>query len=309
MKYSIGADIGGSHISCAAVNMDTAVLLKNTFSTEKVNSKAPAEEILERWANALKQCISALGKEDLSGIGFAMPGPFNYETGVAMFERVEKYESLHGLDVGSNLRDKLKLNEDIGFRFMNDATSFAVGEAWLGKAAGTRRSIALALGTGFGSAFIEDGVPVVERDDVPELGCLWHLPYKGGIADDTFSTRWFVKTYLERSGRKVHGAKEVHEAAENDPQARQVFIDYYSSLGEFLAPWVNKFKAEIIVMGGNISEVLGDYGSYFEESLTKMNAQIPIASSELKEDAAIIGSARLLDDQFYAQVKPLLSKM
>ena len=309
MNYSIGTDIGGSHISCAAVNMDTAELLQDTFSTEKVNSKAPAEEILERWTNALIKCIAALGKEDLVGIGFAMPGPFNYETGVAMFERVEKYESLHGLDVGSILRDKLKLKESTGVRFMNDATSFAVGEAWLGKAAGFKKSLALALGTGFGSAFIEDGVPVVEREDVPELGCLWHLPYRGGIADDTFSTRWFVKTYMERSGRKMHGAKEIHEAAERDPQAKKVFIEYFSYLGEFLAPWVNKFSAEIIVLGGNISETFGDYGSYFEESLAKNNANVGIALSELKEDAAIIGSARLLDEGFFASVKPLLSKM
>jgi len=309
MKYSIGADIGGSHISCAAVNMDTSELLPNTHSTEKVNSKAHAEEILGCWTKALQKCIQVLGQEDLAGIGFAMPGPFNYETGVAMFERVEKYESLHGIDVGAILRENLKLPEGKDFRFMNDGTSFAVGEAWLGKAAGFNRYIALALGTGFGSAFIDDGVPVVDRDDVPKLGCLWHLPYRGGIADDTFSTRWFVKTYKELSGRSLPGAKEIHQAANQDPRAKQVFIDYFSYLGEFLAPWINKFRADIIVMGGNISETLGEYGSYFEESLAKMNAQILIARSELKEDAAIIGSARLLDDAFYSRVKPLLSKM
>ncbi len=309
MKYSIGADIGGSHISCAAVNMDTSELLQDTFCSEKVNSKAPADEIIGKWTKALADCKSLLGKEEMAGIGFAMPGPFNYETGVAMHEGVDKYDSLHSLDIGSILREKLNLRENISFRFMNDATSFAVGEAWLGKAAGRKRSMALALGTGFGSAFIEDGVPVVEREDVPELGCVWHLPYKDGIADDTFSTRWFIKQYKEYTGKEVSGAKEIHMAAASDPGAKQIFIEYFSQLGEFLAPWVIRFKAEIIIMGGNISETLGDYGSYFEDSLAKMNAPVEIARSVLKEDAAIIGSARLLDDKFFARVKPLLSKM
>jgi len=309
MKYSIGVDIGGSHISCAAVNMDTAELLQNTIATEKVNSKASSEEIFENWTNALSKCISALGREDLAGIGFAMPGPFNYETGVAMFERVEKFENLHGLDVGITLRNRLNLSDGTGMRYMNDVDTFAVGEAWLGKAAGFKRSMILTLGTGFGSAFIEDGVPVVDREDVPEIGCVWHLPYRDGIADDTFSTRWFIKTYRERTGKTVNGAKEIHEAAENDPRAKQLFIEYFSSLGEFLAPWVRKFRAEIIVIGGNISETLGDYGNYFTEALAEQNAEIQVAHSELKEDAAIIGSARLLDDEFFEKVKPLLSNM
>ena len=100
---------------------------------------------------------------------------------------------------------------------------------WCAKQMGVpiRKLVVATLGTGFGSAFIDDGVPVVERDDVPEEGCLWYLPYADGIADEYFTTRWFVKHYGGISGREVSGAKEVAEAARaGDTTAQGVFDQY-----------------------------------------------------------------------------------
>ena len=72
---------------------------------------------------------------------------------------------------------------------MNDASSFAVGEAWAGSASKFDRSLSITLGTGFGSAFISNRIPIVDGPLVPKLGCIYHLPYRDGIADDYFSTR------------------------------------------------------------------------------------------------------------------------
>jgi len=92
-------------------------------------------------------------------------------------------------------QELVSLDGNQAIRFMNDASSFAVGEAWIGNAAGYKRSLFITLGTGFGSAFLEKGIPVVERDDIPPMGCLWHLPFRDGISDDYFSTRWIIKQY------------------------------------------------------------------------------------------------------------------
>jgi glucokinase len=308
-KYAIGADIGGSHISCAAVDLEKEQILKETFASQKIDNKASAEDILRNWSIALSKTISKIEKQQLAGIGFAMPGPFDYANGIALFtHEVAKYENLHGIHVAEKLKESLQLNgSDV--RFMNDASAFAVGEAWLGKAAGTGRSLSVTLGTGFGSAFVDQGVPVVERTDVPRLGCVWHLPFKEGIADDSFSTRWFIKRYTEKTGKQAAGVKEIANEAVSNNSVMEIFTEFGNNLGELLGPWLIKFKADALVIGGNVSGAFSLFGKPLEKSLGKQNCHIRISISELMEDAAMIGSARMFNPDYWEKIKPLLSKM
>lgn len=308
-EYAVGIDIGGSHITSALIDMETGDIESASVCTEKVDAKADSEAILSQWAKAVAGSLKGIHPEQLAGIGFAMPGPFDYEKGIALFERVQKYEGLFNINVSRELRNRLDLNDDCPLRYMNDATAFAVGEAWIGKAASAGRSMAITLGTGFGSAFIDQGVPVVEGDDVPPMGCVWHIPYRDGIADDSFSTRWFVSAYLDRTGKKVTGAKEILEAADGDENAAGIFREFYLNLGNFLAPFLKKFGAEVLVIGGNVAESYGNFGRFLTDALAENGLETAVAVSELKENAAIIGSARLLDEAFWLKLAPLVKKM
>jgi Transcriptional regulator/sugar kinase len=309
-RYAIGADIGGSHISCAVIDLDSKTIIKETFASEEVNNKAEATDILDRWATAIKHSLEHISADELAGIGFAMPGPFDYEKGIALFTaQNDKFEKLYGINVVDELRARLSINADSGIRFMNDATAFAVGEAWFGMGKDYSRTLSITLGTGFGSAFVADGIPVVEGNEVPEMGCVWHLPYKGSIADDNFSTRWCIKRYKELSGVEVNGVKQIAEEAENDKVAKQVFEEFGSNLGEFLSPWMSKFGAEALVIGGNISKAYRHFGQPLENAFKANGCHTAVHRSELMEDAALVGSARLFDNDFWNHVQPLLSKM
>ena len=309
-KYAIGADIGGSHISCAIIDLDKETIIRESFATQKVNNQSSAEDILESWSTALRQSISFIDRSQLAGIGFAMPGPFDYPNGIAMFtESVAKYQNLHGINVALRLKQILELEEGCDVRFMNDASAFAIGEAWMGKASNVDRSVSITLGTGFGSAFVDDGVVVVDRDDVPKLGCVWHLPYNGGIADESFSTRWFIKQYAEKANIQTTGVKEIADKAVTDPIAKEIFVEYGTHLGEFLAPWLKKFQAEALVIGGNVTGAYKYFGIPFETALKKQHVATVIHISDHMEDAAIIGSARMFDPEFWEKIRPLLSKM
>ena len=176
---AIGADIGGSHISCAAVDLTSGKVLRETLTEKEVNNQAQAFEIISVWAHALKNVLDKVPVEKVKGIGFAMPGPFDYVNGICLIRGVAKYENLYGFNISDAIVSSLDVPENFEVRFMNDASSFAVGEAWAGKAAKATRSISITLGTGFGSAFIENRIPVVDGPEVPKLGCVYHLPYKG----------------------------------------------------------------------------------------------------------------------------------
>jgi glucokinase len=308
-KYAVGTDIGGSHITCALIDLEHQMILPETRVTIPVDNTASADVILGTWSEAVEEAILGIAIEELAGIGFAMPGPFDYVKGIALFERVEKYLGLYGVNVSDGIRSRLKLPARVAVRYMNDATAFAVGEAWMGVAEGTKKSMAITLGTGFGSAFIDDGIPVVERKDTPPMGCVWHLPYKDGIADDSFSTRWFVKQYTALTGEIASGVKEIANIARKDPKIATLFSEYGAGIGGFLGPWLNLFQAEVLAIGGNMVGASDLFLPAFEKSLADQNCSTRIAWSELKEDAALIGSARLLDQAYWSRIEPLIEKM
>ncbi len=308
-KYSIGADIGGSHITSAVIDLNKRKIVRDSIIEIPVDNKAEGSIIISQWSKAIGESISMVGEKNIKGVGFAMPGPFDYPGGICLIKGVPKYEKLYGINIGASVRKELKLGDDVFFRFINDASSFAVGEAWAGKASRANRSMAITLGTGFGSAFISNKAPVVRGDDVPELGCVYHIKYRNGIADDYFSTRWFTSGYESLCGIKAAGVKDVAKAARTNDSVRDLFREFGSSLGLFLAPWLNKFGAEILVIGGNISRAYDLFGESLRSGLKKNNCKTEVAISELKEDAALMGSAYLLDDEFWHSVKDLLRFM
>ena len=308
-NLAIGADIGGSHITCAAIDLDSGKLLRETITERPVDNKASADTITGVWSDALSAVLKKVDKNLVKGIGFAMPGPFDYVKGICYIKGVAKYESLYGLNVTNAISENLKVPDDFLIRFMNDASSFAVGEAWAGSASAVDRSLSITLGTGFGSAFIANRIPIVDGSLVPRIGCVYHLPYLNGIADDYFSTRGLLGRYNNLTGKHLNGVKEMASLADADKAVSDLFNDFGEKLGEFLAPWLKGFGAEILVIGGNISHAYNLFGTVLENSLTKENVNCRLALSKLKEDAALLGSAYLLDDDFWKSIQHALPLM
>ena len=199
--------------------------------------------------------------------------------------------------------------DEFNIRFINDATAFAIGEDQVGKARNFSCSLSVTLGTGFGSAFIKNEIPVVDGEQVPENGCLWHLPFEDGIADDYFSTRGLIHRFEKASGEKMENVKNIADLAASSFEAQDLFNDFGRKMGEFLHPWIRKSGIEILVMGGNISKACHLYEAALQQSLSENHIKIEVATSELGEKASFIGSAALLDDNFYKELLPALEKM
>jgi glucokinase len=308
-NIGIGTDIGGSHITCAAVDLDSGKILRNTLSERVVDNQAPADDIIGVWADSLTGSLKKVPFENVKGIGFAMPGPFDYVKGICYIRGVAKYENLYGINIREAIGKTLQVPEDFLIRFMNDASSFAVGEAWAGSAIKEKRSLSITLGTGFGSAFISEHIPIVDGPQVPKMGCVYHLPYKDGIADDYFSTRGLLGRYMSITGKELQGVKELAALSSSEKTVTDLFTDFGDNLAIFLAPWLKGFEAEILIIGGNISHAYNLFGDVFESRLKKENCSSRVALSKLKEDAALMGSACLLDDGFWKSVQHALPLM
>ena len=308
-NIAIGTDIGGSHISCVAIDLGAGKILRNTLTERPVDNQAQASVIIDTWTEALSVVLEKVPLENVKGIGFAMPGPFDYVKGICYIRGVAKYENLYGLNITDAISRSLGVHDGFLIRFMNDASSFAVGEAWAGSASKFNRSLSITLGTGFGSAFVSKRIPIVEGPEVPKLGCIYHLPYKDGIADDYFSTLGLLSRYKKLTGKELSGVKELAQLASADKAVADLFIDFGENACSFLAPWLKSFGAEILVIGGNISHAYSLFGEVFEDRLKKENCFCEVAISKLKEDAALLGSAYLLDDDFWKSVQHSLPLM
>lgn len=303
-KYAIAADIGGSHIVSAAINLDEKQILSESRSHHRVDSKASADEIMSSWSIALNETLSRIDTEQLAGFGFALPGAFNYQEGIGKYEGSnEKFQSLYNVHIESALRPHLQLDRPVAFRFLNDATSFAVGEAWVGSASDATKVIAITLGTGLGSAFIEKGLPIVHRQDVPKEGCLWHLPFRDDIADAYFSARWFSNAFPDHFQGDIKDVKSLAEAARENSDYQEIFDAFGANMVELLIPWLAKFPAEVIVFGGNITGAFDLFSPSLQSGLASYGLDTHLEVSKLMEDAALFGSARLLDDAFWIQIK------
>jgi len=230
-----------------------------------------------------------------------MPGPFQYKTGIAMFERNDKYESLHKVSIASELPKYLN-GKNLSIRFLNDASSFGIGGALIKKIEKNQKIVALTLGTGFGAAFLKNHVPVVNDECVPEGGCLWDKAFLDSIADDYFSTRWFISKYEELTGESsIEGVKEIVNT--NSTKSLLLFDEFALNLSEFMLPHLTKFDTDLLVLGGDISKSHHLFLPTVNQKLKEKGCDISFAIIDNTDKACIIGSSYLFEIDFWNKVK------
>lgn len=294
-RWAVALDIGGTHVTASAVDLNSGRISQESRSTLAVESKSAAEPILEVWSQAAAHAIQSRANDiKFCGIGLAMPGPFDYERGICWIKGVEKYESLYGLNIRALLKDRLGLPSNAPILFRNDAECFLLGECAYGAARGWRNVIAITLGTGFGSAFMRDGEVASEGPGVPDGGYFYYQPWKNQTAEDFFSTRGLLSRYKVAGGGTVDGAKDISTRAEaGEAIATQTFKEFGKELAEFLAPWAIAMPADGIVVGGNISRAWTWFAPPLIESLKSAAPDVMVKPSALFEDAALLGAASL----------------
>ena len=292
-RYAVGVDIGGSHVCSSVIDLETGRQVTEPFSS-MLDSGANAGGIISALAENIRASIEMSPSGGIAGAALAFPGPFDYVHGISIVHGVGKYDRIYGLDIASSLYTKLSDAGIRDFRFLNDASAFALGECISGAAAGKRRAVAITLGTGVGSGFVEDGHLVEKGDEVPAYGWVYHLPFENGIVDEAFSTRWVCRRYQELTGAAISGAKEAVDRYHcGDKAAKQLFEEYGRRLAEFVAPVLSRFKAEVLVLGGNISRAYGIFGPFLEDGLAKAGCGTAVRTSALLDNAAMIGGATL----------------
>lgn len=243
----VGAlEIGGTHVTAAVLVAGQRTIAPARLRRDELEPGATRDELV-RSIVAAAQRLSAPA---VTGWGVAIPGPFDYARGISRIRGVAKLDALYGVDLRRELSRALAIHpEDVSF--INDADAFLIGEWWAGAAQGHHSAMGVTLGTGLGSAFIEGGNLVTTAPHVvPPEGRLDLVPFRGAPVEETLSRRGLRAAYGADDPDVVEIARR---ARGGERHATEVLQRFGSALGEFLAPWVERFAPTCVVVGGSIA--------------------------------------------------------
>lgn len=286
-------DVGGSHATAASVKVTGSSAAVSASDTETLDPSLSADALLDAFAAPALRLLS--GSEippSPDGWVVAMPGPFDYDSGVGLFEAVGKFDSLRGVSIRAGLARRLDVHES-RIHFLNDAAAYALGEWAFGSATRADRHVCITLGTGIGSAFLDRGQVVDEGSAVPPNGWAYLLEFDGRPLEEAVSTRAIMRQFSQRTGR-VQSVKEIAEAARiGDPDASAVLDQAMSALGETLAPWLTSFAATRLTVGGSMVRSWPVLVHGLEDGLARGGApaDLEVLPSALLDAAPVLGAA------------------
>jgi glucokinase len=299
-------DVGGSHVTAALARCTATGVALVDQASGTVDSGATRAVLLAQLtapAIALRRrevARRAHSGDVLSGWMVAMPGPFDFALGRGDFAGVAKFASIAGVDLRTELSRRLEAApERVGF--IHDAAAYGVGE-WAATSAVTSdrpaRLVCLTLGTGVGSVFLADGRPVVSGATVPPHGWAHLLTFQGRPLEDTVSTRAITADYQRRAGlAKPVEVRVIAEAARGgDAHAQATLSTAMDALGSVLAPWLDRFAADHVVVGGAMSRSWDLLEAPLRTGLERGCAGSdrglpPLRRSVLLGDAPLLGAA------------------
>lgn len=308
-KVCFGIDVGGTAVKVGLFNTEGKLLNKWDFSTRKTgNGRDILKDSADFVLNKLKEL--ALNKEDVLGVGIALPGPVkdNGEVlelanlGLARFNIEEEMAELTGLKI----------------KAANDANVAALGELWMGGGKGYHNMVLVTLGTGVGGGIILNGTVLagsngaageighifVDDEETANCGC-----GKRGCLEQYASATGIVRLAKRLLSEKDEAsemrkfselsAKNVFDCAkEGDKLALEAVEKACNYLGVAMAHIAQVIDPEIFVIGGGVSKA-GEIITETTKKYYNKNVMVALKNKEFKlatlgNDAGIYGAAKLM---------------
>lgn len=273
-------DIGGSFLKAVLLDGEYNVVA-NSYSIIPIDSNGPSEQVIHNITFVLEEKISigrALG--EVGGIGVCFPEFSDYKKGT-IAKINEKFRNSAGINLRDEIIKRLGLSPHFLINFEEDSIAFLKGEVHIGKVKKFKRIIGLTLGTGLGSAFMDGGKIVRNTPGVPANGELGYLPNKGGIIEDTISSKGITKIYKTHTGILEYEVKIIADhAKKGNAMAIRTFEEFGRITGKMLKPYFENFKAECIILGGQIAKSFELFAVPLEKELSNISSLKKVTQAE-----------------------------
>lgn len=322
MTHVIGVDLGGTKTAAGVVSPTGVVLMSETIPTL---NRAGGEAILDATAALIAGLVerAADAGHSVSGVGIGSAGVIDASSGTVV-SATDAILGWAGTALASGLSRRLGLDT---VRTVNDVHAHALGEAWLGAAAGSSSSLMVAFGTGVGGSFVLDGAPVLGHrfvgghvghfaspfavsDGVP-LPCVCggsghveaiasgpalHDAFLrfGGSAQDAADTR----DVFALAASEAHDDGADARSADSRAAALRAISVGAAAAGQAVGGLINVLDPETVVISGGLADA-GELwwkpmeAALRQELLTPL-VSVPVVRANLGNTAAIVGAAKLV---------------
>jgi fructokinase len=251
----IGIDLGGTKIEAIALDANGATLARRRVSTPKHYA-----ETLREICGLVARIEQETGQAGTIGIGH--PGSISPATGLM---RNANSTWLNHQPFDQDLASCLKRP----LRLANDADCFALSEARDGAAANAHIVFGVILGTGVGGGIVIDGKllsgaqkiagewghnplpwPLASESPGPECWC-----GRLGCIETWISGPGMAADHARRYGDNLPAHAIFSAAAIGEANAASSMDRYVDRLSRSLASVINVLDADIVVLGGGVSNV------------------------------------------------------
>ncbi len=308
----IGVDLGGTKISCTALDDQGQELVRQRVATPRNDYTATLTAIAD-----LVQSVSAhAGSGALpSPIGIGIPGSLSPRDG-----GVQNANStwLNGRAFGEDAAKALGRPVKVA----NDANCFIRSEAQDGAAHGARVAFGVILGTGTGGAVALHGEPLhgpnaicgewghnplpwarpPEDPEISEVPDISEVPGpacwcgRHGCLETWLSGPGLAADHARHTGEAIASEEIVARAGNGDAAAQAALDRHRDRLARGLASVVNVIDPDVIVLGGGLSRLPHLYDQLDEAVAAYVFARLPricIRPPVFGDDSGVRGAALL----------------
>ena len=303
MDLYLTVDVGGTQLRAALYPTDSTKAVRQM----RIPTKGKGTP-LERLLSLLTDIWPA--NDRVLGIGMALPGPLNPQTGVLF--SAPNIPGWENLPLGSILKERFGVPVFLG----NDANLAGMGEWRYGAARGYHDVLYMTISTGIGGGvIINDRLLLGHNGLAAELGHVTVLPdgplcgcgQRGHIESVGSGTgiAHYVAAELAK-GRKsalsgTPSARDISEAAAaGDELAGEALARAGHFVGVALADFCHIFNPEIIILGGGVSRA----GEIFMQPLRTAleehvitpayTRDLKVAHAALGDDVGLLGALALV---------------
>ncbi|WP_026670751.1 ROK family protein [Butyrivibrio sp. AE3006] len=271
-------DVGGTGIKVGVY--DTFGELSDELQEYPSKAEKTKEEIFD---NFYKIILELKGDKKLTKIGFAFPGPFDFANGISLMKGINKYDAIYGISIRDELLKRDNSFAETQMLFLHDIEAFARGCYSCGEAADYDSIMCLCIGTGAGSCFIKNGQVIkYSEKGVPDNGWIYNTPFREGIIDDYVSVRGLSHLTQRSIGEDIDGYELYLRCLSMDPEALRVFEAFGEIVVQAIAPFIEEFKPEAFILGGQISKSFAFFGGPLRKLLNRRNIRIILEGNTSK---------------------------
>jgi len=321
--YVVGVDVGETAILVEIFDLEMRV--RASHSAVPASSGLRAEETAAQVLDGIGRVIleSGVAQREILGVGVGVPGLVEHGDDAVVHAQTLGWD---GVPFGTMLRRGTALPLLVD----NGAKTFGQAEKWFGAGRDTDNAVIVLLGTGTGISIFADGelyrgasssagewghTSVMVNGRACRCGATGCLEaYVGGRAIVARYDELRRRTPADAGSDLVDRLSDIAAAGAKDRSAKKVFDETATYLGAGIANLINLFNPERIVIGGWVSQILGDRlllavrEVAASRSLRMPYGDVAIVPAELGRDAVALGAATLPVGLFLASGAEPLSR-